>query len=127
MFRNKTVILLTVLLLAIPACQDDPEYEELSFTETSSPPLGYTTYVGPDHIVIPSGILQAVEAEVEYQGDRYLIGSFVDLASRNENVLGILSMGDKNHFLLIGRQPGQTCVDVTVNGEREECIDVTVE
>lgn len=78
-------------------------------------------------IVLPTGILQAVEAEVEYEGDRYLIGSFVDLSSHNENVLGIFPRGEKNQYLLIGRQAGQTCMDVTVNGDWEECIHVLVE
>lgn len=114
-------------MLGIASCQEDPEYEELSFTELSTPPIGYYTYVGPERIELPSGILQAVEAEVEYGGDRYLIGSFIDLDSRNENIFLVIPMKEKNQFLLIGRTPGQTCMNVTVNGEREECILVTVQ
>ncbi len=114
-------------LLGLQACQEDPEYEELSFTKLSTPPIGFITYVGPDRIELPSGILQAVEAEVEYEGDRYLIGSFIDLDSQNENNFVVIPMAKKNQYLLIGRNPGQTCMNVTVNGERKECILVTVE
>ena len=84
MVRHGIVILCAWSVLGLQGCQEDPEYEELSFTELSTPPLGYLTYVGPDRIELPSGILQAVEAEVEYEGDHYLLGSFIDLDSRNQ-------------------------------------------
>ena len=113
--------------LGIQACQDDPEYEKITFTKTDSSPAGYDTYVGSDRIVLAAGIVQAIKADVEYQGNRYLIGSFVDLASRDETIFGILSMGKKNQYLLIGKRQGQTCMDVTVNGVWEECIGVTIE
>jgi hypothetical protein len=127
MFQRKIILLLMLSLLCIPACQDDPEYKELTFTETNQPPPGYDTIVESDIIVLSPGIVQAVKADVEYKGDRYLRGSFVDLSSQNENIFGVFSMGKKNQFLLIGRGEGQTCMEVTVNGEWEECIDVTIE
>ena len=62
-----------------------------------------------------------------YKGDRYLIGPFVGLSSPDETVLAVFLMTEKNHFLLIGKRQGRTCMDVEINGKWEECIDVIIE
>ena len=127
MYQISKITILSLLLLGMAACQEDPEYKALSFTELSAPPMGYDTSIESDEIRVPAGILQVVKADVEYMGDRYLIGSFVDLSSQDERVFTVIPMTKKNHFLLVGKAAGHTCMDVTVNGDWEECIDVTIE
>mgnify|MGYP001767691450 CR=1 FL=1 len=127
MFRSGRLLWPMLLVLGAEACATDAEYDWLRLTKTSWSPAGYETYVGSDQIELPAGIVQEVEAKVEYKGSRYLIGSYVELSSQNDYIFSVFSMGKKNEFLLVGRTRGQTCMDVTVNGEWEECIDVAVE
>jgi hypothetical protein len=116
-----------MLLLSVTACQETPKYDRLRFTELGSSPMDYTTIISSESITLPTDIVQVIKADVEYKGDRYLIGSFVGLSPQNENILRIFPMTKKNHFLLIGTEPGRTCIDVKVNGVWEECIEATVE
>ena len=111
------------LILALPACQ--PRFGYLEITVKSSPPVPVS--VRDQAFEIPVGIAVLIHAEpVSDNMNDYVATDDVDLITQKSAILDVEPGPDDRTFVLVGVSPGDTCVDVFINGSREECIPATV-
>ena len=51
----------------------------------------------------------------------------LDFFSQDRDVFRVFRREDRREFVFVGVAPGNTCVEVEIDGRAEDCIDVTVE
>jgi hypothetical protein len=119
--RHKTLGL--VLLLAMAACQ--PNYNGLAIEPVSTPPTSVT--VRPHLFELPVGVAVAISVKPRSSSQEpYHSSARVELVSLDRNVFDVKRRDDPREFVLIGVAPGETCVEVRIDGVAEECIDAVV-
>ena len=118
-------VLCSCALLALAACGDDgPRYAGLEFDVISAPPVPVS--VTNNAIDISAGISVKVEVTPLSSEDRYTNRHQLDLRPRNLDVLAVYLTEDPRNFVLVGVRPGETCLDVLINRDEQECIPVRV-
>lgn len=116
---------LTVLIAAaaLPACS--PEYDHVELELYSSPPI--PVWVSGTDIEIPAGLAVAVEVEpIARSRIEYVPDDEVELESEDRAILRVDATENSRRFVFVGVEPGETCVVVTVLGDREDCIPARV-
>lgn len=114
-----------LLLAAVGLTACGPKYQETDFTIRSTAPVPIVAT--PDLIELPAGI--AVDVSVEplstnsYEYDDYYT---VRLKSRDRGVFDVADGPTEREFVFLGIHAGTTCVEIIIEGELQECIDVTV-
>ena len=108
-----------------------PIYEDVEFTVLTDPPVAVE--LTGSLISIPVGIALQAEVLALDDGSRnqeYTADTFVRLRSNDRSILtvdrGESEDGDKNKYVFVGVDEGETCVDVNIGGDAKECIDVEV-
>ncbi len=112
-----------VSLVALAGC-DGQEYSHIRFEAVTSPPLQAS--VTSDKITIPAGIALQVLATPVADGVSYDSHDRLSLVSDDDSVLRVFGTASRNQFVLSGFDEGSTCLEVRINGSREDCIRVSI-
>ena len=115
--------LLGLVTIGAAACQ--PEYASLHFSLASSPPVPVSVR---DHAIeLPVGVAVLVRVEpISDNNTEYVETDRVELTAADASVLGVAPGSKERYFVLTGREVGETCVEVYVEGRLEDCIDAMV-
>ncbi len=116
-------LLLPALGLIGLGCQ--PAYDTISLSVESNPPATVTVRGG--RVELPAGLAVVVHADLrsqtreDYPGDGEL-----ELFSSDASVFEVYPRPSDQQFVIIGIEPGEACMDVVVDGNLEDCVEVTV-
>ncbi len=111
------------LLGLVVACS--PSYDGVDIETATSPPSA--VFVNSREVEIPAGVSVLVEARVRSSNRHEFDASYdVELRSDDRNILRVEPGGARAEFILIGVRPGNTCVEVVVDDDIEDCIDTVV-
>lgn len=100
------------------------DYGRITLDELSSPPTQVT--IRDAYIEIPAGVAIVVKAGIESDTNKDFESSDdLDLLSENRGIFVTYKRGSRE-FVFVGQNRGQTCVEVLINGSREDCIEVLV-
>lgn len=114
---------LAAACLSATACQ--PSYQAVEFSTISSPPVNVT--IRDFLIEMPAGVGAAVRVSpVSGNNNEYDSGQRIDLRSQDRDVLTVYRRKNRREFVLVGVNPGTTCLEVVIDGDGEECIDVEI-
>lgn len=123
MRASSKCLALAAMLLSLGACQ--PQYAGLSIEPVSTPPT--TVTVRPHLIELPVGVAVVIAVRPRSSSSEFYSSSTrVDLVSLDRSVFNTQRREDPREFVLVGVAPGETCVEVRIDGAPEECIDVVV-
>lgn len=113
------------LLTALGCADDEPRYAGLEFDVVSSPPTPVS--INTTHIELVEGIAVRVDVEPVSRGERYHERDRVALRARDAERFAVY-LGEEHDrsFVFVGLRPGESCLEVTINRELEECIPVRV-
>mgnify|MGYP000614946603 CR=1 FL=1 len=112
------------LFLLLPACH--PAYDHLEIDLVSAPPV--PVRVESDEIELPVGVAIVVDVEPKSANDyEYFKDDEVELDPQDRQVLRVDPTADPRRFVITGVKVGQTCIDIEVLGEREQCVPATVQ
>lgn len=121
MTRLVPAALLAAALL--PAC--GPQYQTITFELRSQPPL--PVRISADEIEIPAGIAVSVHATLESSTRiEFVPDDALDLDSQDRGILLSDATPGSHNFVLVGVAVGETCLQVEVEYEEQECIPVRV-
>lgn len=102
-----------------------PTYSSVEIDTISTPPASAT--VRDSFIEIPAGVAVVIRAEPLSDNHReYDGGTALDLYSSNRNIFTTYPRPSSSEFVIVGLEPGNACLEVVVEGDQEDCIDVTV-
>lgn len=122
--RRPHIIFFGLALIATaPACQ--PSFGYLEVTVRSSPPLPVSVRDHRFELPVGVAVLIAVEPMSDNIND-YVETDRLDLSPSDAAILDIEPGPESRTFVLIGVNPGETCVDVYINGRAEQCIPAVV-
>jgi hypothetical protein len=112
--------------LLVSACADDaPRYAGVEFELLSSPPTSVS--FEPDRIELVAGVAVKVavtplsRSEVDYGAD-----ARIGLRGDDADMLTIYATAADREFVVVGNEPGETCLRVIIDRAEQECIDVRV-
>jgi hypothetical protein len=109
--------------LASTGCQ--PSYNGIAIEPVSTPPTSVT--VRPHLFELPVGVAVAISVRPRSSShEPYASNARVELVSLDRNVFDVKRRDDRREFVLVGVAPGETCVEVRIDGVPEECIDAIV-
>ena len=108
--------------LAAAACS--PSYGTVEFYAVSTPPVGVT--VRSFFIELPAGVAAVVRAAPDSENNNPYEDYKMDLFARDHDILTVERRPSRREFVLIGNNPGTTCLEVIIDGRTEDCIDVEV-
>ncbi|TPV92900.1 MAG: hypothetical protein B7733_23360 [Myxococcales bacterium FL481] len=103
-----------------------PCYESLEVTAVTTPASAVVLSPGFE---LAAGTSVTVEVEPVSRSDRpaYNDHTWVGLVSQDPEIFRVeADAADPRRFALVGVAPGETCVDVQINGFVEDCIPATV-
>ena len=113
----------SVLLLSLAACQ--PKYDGLIIEPVSTPPTSVT--VRPFLFELPVGVAVVISVRPRSSGfEHYDSNTRVELVSLDRSVFNVQRREKDREFVLVGVSPGETCVEVRVDGVPQECIEAVV-
>lgn len=123
MTRPNRLLPLLGVTLGLAGCQPHLGYLEIEVK--SSPPLPVSIH---NHsFEVPVGVAVLIHVEpVSDNINNYVATDSVELTSQKSSVLDVEPGPDDRTFVLVGASPGDTCVEVYINGASEECIPATV-
>ncbi|MEM6989950.1 MAG: hypothetical protein AAF721_05620 [Myxococcota bacterium] len=102
-----------------------PSYGSIDFDAVSTPPVSVT--VRSFLIDMPAGIAVVVRVKpISDNANDYDASYNVDLFSQDRDVLTVHRRNSRREFVLVGVNPGETCLEVEIDGRPEECIDVEI-
>ena len=111
------------VLLAAAACI--PSYGTVEFEAVSNPPVPVT--IRSFLIEMPAGVAAVVRARpISENRNEYDSSYKVDLFSADRDILVVERRPSRREFVLIGVNPGSTCLEVEIDGRPEDCIDVEI-
>lgn len=102
-----------------------PNYSSIEIDTVSTPPASTTVR---DHFIeIPAGVAVVIRAEPLSNNHReYKGGTSLDLFSSDRTIFSTFPRPSSSEFVIVGLEPGRACLEVVVEGDQEDCIDVTV-
>lgn len=122
---NKYLSAFGLCVLAAGCAEDRLVYSGTEFEVQSAPPSPVS--FEPDRIELMAGVAVKVRAIPHSSGElEYSDRDLLTLRAAAPNVLEVYSTENEHEFVLVGAEVGQTCLEVTINRKREECIDVRV-
>jgi hypothetical protein len=115
-----------ITCVLVSACAEDRQvYAGTEFEVQSAAPSAAS--FEPDLIQIEAGQAVKVRAEPRSSGEiAYTELDLLSLRPQNVGALDVYSTEVDHEFVFVANEPGQTCVEVIINREREECIAVRV-
>lgn len=110
-------------LFALTACRPDFGYVELE--PLSTPPVPVS--VRGSEVELPAGVAVVVKAELQSDNARPYDDSYMlDLLSQDRVIFTTYPRDTDYEFVLVGVNPGETCMDVVIDGHTEGCVPVVV-
>ena len=121
----KTLIRPFIVLTALVAGGCAPDYSHVDLEPLSTPPAPVS--VRGSRVELPAGMAVVVAAELQSDNSQqYDESSSLDLLSADRYIFTTYQREEYDQFVLVGVNPGETCMDVMVDGRREGCVPVTV-
>lgn len=114
--------LLTLLATAAVGCA--PQYRAITFQLRSQPP--HPVQLDDEQIEISVGVAASVRAVLHSSTMIEYVDEPLDLDSQDGDVLQVVPGSGTYNFVLIGIREGETCIEVEVDFEVQECIPVRV-
>jgi hypothetical protein len=103
----------------------EPEYDESRLSQQSNPPG--EVYLTGETLDVPAGIAVLVRVDPRSSSkEPYSSDTDVELRAKDTGILNVKRGLEVRQFVLIGISPGNTCLEVVINGTVEECIDTMV-
>lgn len=117
--------LLGLALLGFCSCDD--QQDELSIELVSAPPEQASVEVAYPRILLPAGVVLAIEFRRQGGEDRQFDddASFT-VYSDNPRIARALQTDDNRQFLVVGKSPGQTRLRINLGKESLAPIEVQV-
>ena len=100
-----------------------PSYERLDIDLLTDPPRKVSV---DDGIQVSLGVVAIVRVRPISSSSSYDSDEVVRLDSRNDSILTVEASTEHRTFALIGMSEGETCVEVSVDGDFGECIPARV-
>ncbi len=117
--------MIAALGMAVILSGCDPEYDSVDFRVISDPPVD--VIVKSDSIELTSGVVVMVKAKLlDDDGDEFASGDDVQFVSQNISVFTMRNGVEEREFALIAVSPGQTTLEVQVDGKVKDRLDVVV-
>jgi hypothetical protein len=115
-----------ILSVLVSACAEDRQvYAGTEFEVQSASPSPAS--FEPDLIQIEAGQAVKIRAIPLSSGElSYTDRDLLSLRAQNLGALEVFSTEQDHEFVFVANEPGQTCVEVTINREREECLPVRI-
>ena len=111
------------LLLLIAAC--GPRYDGIEIELHTEPPV--PVRVSNDEFELPAGIAVAIDVKpLSSNQFDYYNSDQLELRSDDRQVLRVEPTENPRRFVLVGVNPGTTCVQLEVDYEKHGCIPATV-
>lgn len=102
-----------------------PDFSHVELEPLSTPPVPVS--VRGAEIELPAGVAVVVRAELFSDSARpYDENHSLDLLSADRVVFTTYQREDDREFVLVGVNPGETCMEVVINGHVEDCVPVIV-
>ena len=121
MSMSKTISV--ALLLAAAGCS--PDFSHVELEPLSTPPVPVS--VRGSRVEMPAGVAVVVKAELQSDNTRpYDSSHSLDLLSVDRVVFTTYPRAEERQFVLVGINPGETCMDVVIDGDVEGCVPVTI-
>ncbi len=112
-------------LITLAACNPDPEYKHLEFSQLSTPPIAVG--IVPNHIGLIAGIGAMVKVEpVSDNSNDYEKDDEVKLESENADLFRVIAGINRREFAIVGVSPGKTKMRVRIEGTHIGDIKVTI-
>lgn len=111
--------LLVVLCTTSAGCA---EYAYLELEVRNNPPTAYEVNSNRIEMYVGTSIIVFADPESSVRTDFSDNGGVVELRSQDSSVLDVRPVTGRDRFLLGGNNPGQTCLEVWVKDEFQECI-----
>jgi hypothetical protein len=123
--RNWMFGMIAVLGMAVVLSGCDPVYDRVDFNVISDPPVNVIAKSAS--IELTSGIVVMVKARlIDDDGDEFASGDSVQFVSQNISVFKVKNGVEKREFALIAVSPGQTTLEVQVDGKVKDSLDVVI-
>ncbi len=124
MSRKRPMIALLVVATCV-GVSCGPEFDYLDLYVVSEP--AFAVDVGSDAVRLPAGATVVVTAHPRSSKRKdYDSNTDLELNSENDAVFAVNPGLHRNEFAFIGISPGQTRIEVRVDGHLEDHIDVVV-
>ncbi|HFE45757.1 MAG TPA: hypothetical protein ENJ18_09765 [Nannocystis exedens] len=116
--------LFSVLVLSLGgACL--PDYGSIEVEVGSSPPVPVS--IRSRDFQVPVGISVLINVTpISDNNNEYVETDTVELTSQDRAILDVEPGPEDRSFVLVGVDPGSTCVEVAINGSVEDCIPTEV-
>ena len=112
-----------VLLAMLAGCA--PDFSHVELEALSTPPVPVS--VRGSRVELPAGVAVAVKAELFSESARPYDDTYsLDLLSQDRVIFTTYPRAEPYEFVLVGVNPGETCMDVVIDGDAEGCVDVVV-
>lgn len=111
--------------LALLGCQ--PDFGTIETVAISSPPGSVNIERYGTYVEVPAGVAVVIRTDIdsrtrtEYEDDTRL-----DLLSKDREIATTYRRPSPREFVVVGLNPGETCLEVTIEGDAQDCIPVTV-
>lgn len=114
------------LALAPLGCADDePRYAGLEFDIVSAPPTPVS--IQTTSIELVQGVAVRVDVTPVSRGQRYRERDLLSLRSRDAERFAVYAGEESDRsFVFVGLRAGESCLEVTINRDLEECIPVRI-
>jgi hypothetical protein len=112
-------------LLATACAEDEPRYAGVEFELLSSPPVSVS--FEPDRIELVAGVAVKVSVTPYSRSDvDYDAHAMLGLRGDDTDLLSVYATHEDREFVVVGNEPGETCLRVMIDRAEQECIDVRV-
>jgi hypothetical protein len=102
-----------------------PDFSHVELEPLSTPPVPVS--VRGSRVEMPAGVAVVVEAQLQSDNSRPYDDSFqLDLLSQDRVVFTTYPREEERQFVLVGINPGETCMDVVIDGDAEGCVPVMI-
>ncbi len=123
--RNWIWRMIAVLGMAVILSGCDPVYDHVVLTVISDPPVD--GMVNSASIELTSGVVVMVKTRLlDDDGDEFSSGDSVQFVSQNSSVFKMKNGAEEREFALLAVSPGQTILEVQVDGKVKDRLDVVI-
>jgi hypothetical protein len=113
-------------VFALLGCADDePRYAGLEFDVVSAPPTPVSLQTSSIELV--EGVAVRVDVTIVSRGERFRDRDLLTLRPREAERFAVYRGEESDRsFVIVGLRAGDSCLEVTINRELEECIPVRI-
>lgn len=113
------------IVLSMMLCGCAPDFSHVDLEPLSTPPVPVS--VRGSRIEMPAGVAVVVRAELHSETSRPYDDHYsLDLLSQDRVIFTTYPRAERDEFVLVGVNPGETCMDVVIEGDVEGCVPVTI-